>query len=128
MSDFTESDLAALELERTLNLVQKFRRGVALSKEDRAIVDQWFAEQKESSAAVALKTSLADIITAARKSSLEVPLHEADNLSVIRCTDPTRDALTRIVEQATTAKLRVKWLNDSTLVAIGLPKTMLGKD
>lgn len=75
-----------------------------------------------------MKTLLADLITAAREASLEVPLHEDGNLSVIRCTNATRNALTRIVDQATKAKLRVKWLNDSTLVAIGLPKTMIGKD
>jgi len=74
-----------------------------------------------------MKEALATIIADAREQSLEVPLHEADNLSVIRCTDATREVLTHIVEEATKAKLRVKWLNPKTLVAIGLPKAQAVK-
>lgn len=52
---------------------------------------------------------------------LERPLYEAGNLVVIRCTPEAKTALADIVTLATGYALRVKWLNEGTLVSIGLP-------
>lgn len=56
---------------------------------------------------------------------LERPLYEEGNLVVIRCTPEAKTALADIVTLATGHALRVKWLNQGTLVSIGLPTQKL---
>lgn len=46
--DFTLDELKALELERTLLLVQKYREGASLSQQDRALVEEWLVDQKKA--------------------------------------------------------------------------------
>jgi len=51
---------------------------------------------------------------------IEVPLGD-EGLFVVRCTAESKAALASVVTEAAALKLRAKWLNDGTLVAIGVP-------
>jgi hypothetical protein len=121
MSDLSAEELANLQLERTLNLVQKFRQGARLQREDREIVDAWFAEQKqktlEGDRFSYLCSVLRDITLAAHRED-QVPLTKADDLTVIR---GTAERLAVHVKKANEAGLRVRWMAAGALVCIGLP-------
>ena len=64
---------------------------------------------------------LSTITDQAKSLGLCVRLAAPGDLSVIACEPTTKEHLGRIVTLATQLGLRVKWLNEGTLVAIGIP-------
>jgi len=126
MPDLTAEDLANIDLERTLNLVQKHRSGVKLHPEDRRKVEAWLEEQRAKAAStessVLAREALASIIRVIAETALEVPIKKEGDLCVLRAKTKDDAEMRRIVDQANAAKLRVRWLNESTLVCIAVPK------
>lgn len=61
------------------------------------------------------------IIDTARAQQLEIRHHAPGDLVVIGCDQVTKPRLSDLVALAGRLQLRVKWCNEGTLVAIGIP-------
>jgi hypothetical protein len=68
---------------------------------------------------------LLEVLASAQHAGLVIALHRPDDLIIVRCQPETRPQLAALVELATPLGLRVKWCNDGTLVAIGIPTSKL---
>lgn len=75
-----------------------------------------------------LTLHLGTIIDQAKELGLAIRLAVPNDLAVIGGKPAQKAQLGTIVKLATALGLRVKWLNEGTLVAIGLPKHHNGKE
>lgn len=75
-----------------------------------------------------LTPHLGTIIEEAKELGLSIRLSDPNDLTVISGTAEQKAQLGTIVKLATALGLRVKWLNEGSLVAIGLPKKHNGKE
>lgn len=75
-----------------------------------------------------LTQHLGTIIEQAKELGLSIRLADPNDLTVINGTAEQKAQLGTIVKLAPALGLRVKWLNEGTLVAIGLPKKNNGKE
>jgi hypothetical protein len=74
-----------------------------------------------------LQHSLLQVISAAEQQQLVIRHNAPGDLVVIGCELATKPQLADVVALATRLHLRVKWCNEGTLVAIGIPTQKHGK-
>lgn len=74
-----------------------------------------------------LQQGLLQVIEEAQGHQLEIRHHAPGDLVVIGCQPQTKPQLGNVVALAMRLHLRVKWCNDGTLVAIGIPTQKHGK-